>query len=291
MTNEAIQERHKLEQGEFEYFRQFLQQACGIFLGENKQYLVATRIRGILLENNLDSLTAVVDEMKRSRHSRLREKVIDAMTTNETFWFRDNYPFEYLKNTLLEQLQAQPGAGSIRIWSAACSSGQEPYSISMAVEEHRRRFGPGSPRAVQIVATDLSNTMLAQALRGEYDNLSLSRGLSAERLQAFFDQCGEDRWRLKPAVRERIDFRALNLMDPFVGLGKFDIIYCRNVLIYFSGELKRDILRRLHGALKPGGLLFLGSSEGLAGETGLFEMVHCNPGIVYREKGKVEREK
>ena len=283
MTNEVLEQRHGLDQGEFDYFRQFLQAACGIFLGENKQYLVSTRIRRILADNNLESVTALVDQMQRSRHSRLRELVIDAMTTNETFWFRDAYPFDYLKDTLLVRLQQEGAdAGAIRIWSAACSSGQEPYSISMVAEEQRRRNPAVNPRAVNIIATDLSTSSLAQARRGEYDKLSVARGLAPDRLHAFFDKCGDELWRIKPVVRNRVEFRTLNLLDPYIGLGKLDVIFCRNVLIYFSGELKRDILRRLHSALKPNGVLFLGSSEGLAGVADLFEMVHCSPGILYR---------
>ncbi len=277
------------DQKDFEIFRLFLQRACGIFLGENKQYLVSARIRRILVENELDSLAALVEKMKHARHSRLREQVIDAMTTNETFWFRDTYPYEYLKNTLLLDLQQRRGeGGGIRIWSAACSSGQEPYSISMAVEEYRRARSGSCPRPVEIVATDLSSRMLEQARRGDYDKFSVVRGLAQERLQAFFDSVvdngKEQLWRVKPQVRNRVEFRTLNLLDSYLGLGKFDIIFCRNVLIYFSADLKRDILRRLHGSLNSGGVLFLGSSEGLAGVADLFEMVHCNPGIIYRKK-------
>lgn len=271
----------QLDKGDFDHFRQFLQEACGIFLGENKQYLVTTRIRRILAEEGIESLRELVDRLRRGRHSKLRQVVIDAMTTNETFWFRDIYPYEYLKNTLLPELMQQ-GRGTLRIWSAACSSGQEPYSISMTVEEYCRQGMGKLPRPVEIVATDLSSNVLAQARSGEYDKMSVIRGLSRDRLAAFFNQLNEDAWRVKPVVSDRVDFRSLNLMDPYLGLGKFDIVFCRNVLIYFSGDLKRDILRRIHATLKPGGLLFLGSSEGLAGVSDLFEMVNCNPGIMYR---------
>jgi len=273
--------QRQLDKGDFDHFRHFLQEACGIFLGENKQYLVITRIRRILAEEGIDNLRELVEMLRRGRHSKLRQTVIDAMTTNETFWFRDTYPYEHLKNHLLPELMQQ-GRGTLRIWSAACSSGQEPYSISMTVEEYRRQGVNNLPRPVEIVATDLSSSVLAQARSGEYDRMSVIRGLSRDRLAAFFDQLNEEVWRVKPMVSDRVDFRSLNLMDPYLGLGKFDIVFCRNVLIYFSGDLKRDILRRIHAALKPGGILFLGSSEGLAGVANLFEMVNCNPGIMYR---------
>lgn len=280
-TNPAGQ----LDPQEFELFRQFLKNACGISLSENKQYLVTTRIRRILAENNLQTLSQLVDQLQRGRHSALRTQVIDAMTTNETFWFRDTYPFEYLKNTLLPVLQSERGGhGPVKIWSAACSSGQEPYSISMAVEEFKRNKMGVLARPVDIVATDLSSIMLERARSGEYDRLSVMRGLSPERLKLFFDEMGSDNWRLKPAVRDRVQFRALNLMEPYLGMGRFDIIFCRNVLIYFSPELKEDILMRMHAALKPGGILILGSSEGVANLASRFDMIHCSPGIVFQAR-------
>ncbi|HTF97644.1 MAG TPA: protein-glutamate O-methyltransferase CheR, partial [Cellvibrio sp.] len=172
--------------------------------------------------------------------------------------------------------------GPIRIWSAACSSGQEPYSISMMVEEYRRQNMGALQRPVQIVATDVSATILDQARKAEYDRLSVLRGLSDERLQRYFDKASDNVWRVKPPVRERIEFKAWNLMDSYAMLGKFDIVFCRNVLIYFNAELKRQILQKIHASLKPKGILFLGSSEGLAGAADLFEMVRCEPGILYR---------
>jgi chemotaxis protein methyltransferase CheR len=276
--------RDNLDQQEFDQFRQFLEEACGISLGDNKQYLVTNRIRRVLEENSIDSFGQLVRELKSGLNRRLKDQVIDSMTTNETFWFRDNYPYDHLKNTLLPQLMAPNNRmfGPVRIWSAACSSGQEPYSISMMVEEHKRMAMGTLPRPVQIVATDLSSTVLDQARRGEYDKLSVMRGLSAERLERYFDNPDPTLWRVKSFVKERIDFRSLNLMDSYAGLGKFDIVFCRNVLIYFSADLKRQILQKIHASLKPQGLLFLGSSEGLAGGGDLFEMVRCEPGILYK---------
>lgn len=273
-----------LEPVEFEKFRVFLKDACGISLAENKQYLVTTRIRKILVDNNIPSLSSLVDQMKSARNSNLRQQVIDAMTTNETFWFRDTYPYEYLKTSLLPEVQEQRAMGGIKIWSAACSSGQEPYSLSMTVEEYRRINMGVLPRQVDIVATDLSSAILDQAKKGEYDKMQILRGLSKERLDAFFDKLPDEMWRIKPVVKNRVQFKSLNLMDSYSVLGKFDIIFCRNVLIYFSAELKQDILTRMHKVLKPGGMLVLGSSEGLAGASDLFEMVHCTPGIMYRAK-------
>jgi len=268
------------------FFRQFLQEACGIALGDNKQYLVSNRIRRLLEEHKLSTFSELVRELKQNRNRRLKEQVIDVMTTNETLWFRDVYPFEYFRNRLLPDwmASAKTGAGPIRIWSAACSSGQEPYSLSMMVEEFRRQRMGGLPRPVQIVATDLSSIVLEQARRGEYDRLSVTRGLSQERMERYFDNPANNVWRIKPLVRERIEFKAWNLLDSYAGLGKFDAVFCRNVLIYFNADLKRRILEKIHGTLKPGGILFLGSSEGLSGASDLFDMVRCDPGIMYRAK-------
>lgn len=273
-----------LNPAEFEQFRTFLKEACGISLAENKQYLVTTRIRRILTENKIESLGALVSMMSGFRNSSLKQQVIDAMTTNETFWFRDTYPYEYLKSNLLGEIFGEKGFGSVRVWSAACSSGQEPYSISMSVEEYRRMKMGSLPRQVEIVATDLSSAILDQARKAEYDKMSVLRGLTPERLDAYFDKLPNEIWRVKPSVKDRVQFRSLNLQDSFSTLGKFDIIFCRNVLIYFAADLKEDILRRMHQTLKPGGMLVLGSSEGLAGASELFEMVHCSPGIMYRAK-------
>lgn len=273
-----------LNPADFDQFRQFLEDACGISLGDNKQYLVTNRIRRILEENNIASFGELVKSLKQGFNRKLKDQVIDSMTTNETFWFRDVYPYDHLKNVLLPQLMAGNNRmfGPVRIWSAACSSGQEPYSISMMVEEYKRQNMGNLARPVQVVATDLSSTVLEQARSGEYDKLSVMRGLTADRLGQFFDNPNPALWRVKPFVKERIEFRSLNLMDSYVGLGKFDIVFCRNVLIYFNGDLKRQILQKIHASLKPNGILFLGSSEGLAGVADLFEMVRCEPGILYR---------
>lgn len=276
--------RDNVDQLEFDQFRQFLEEACGISLGDNKQYLVTNRMRRLMDDHKITSFAELVRHLKTGVNRKLKEQVIDAMTTNETFWFRDIYPYEHLKDTLFPQLMSGNNKmfGPVRIWSAACSSGQEPYSISMMVEEYRQRSMGALARPVQIVATDLSTTILDQARKGEYDKMSVTRGLSGERLEKYFDKIEGENWKIKSTLRERIDFRALNLMDSYAGLGKFDIVFCRNVLIYFNADLKRQILQKIHASLRPQGILYLGSSEGLAGAADLFEMVRCEPGILYK---------
>jgi len=236
---------------DFEQFRTFLEKACGILLGTNKQYLVSSRLNKLMEQNGIKTLGELVQRMQSQPRSGLREQVVDAMTTNETLWFRDTYPFEVLKSRVLPELiKANPGQ-RLRIWSAACSSGQEPYSLSMTIDEFEKTNLGQLKGGVQIVATDLSPSMLINCKSGEYDSLAMGRGLSQERLQRYFDPKGPGRWVVKPAIRSRIEFRALNLLDSYASLGKFDVVFCRNVLIYFSAEVKKDILTRIHAMLKP----------------------------------------
>lgn len=285
MNKNPSTESPQIEAEEYMAFSSCLRTLCGIDLGANKQYLVATRLRRILIEAGLPSLGALTAAMMSTdRNGQLRQKVIDAMTTNETFWFRDTYPFQYLAGTLLPELSKRRSAGKIKVWSAACSSGQEPYSISMIFEEacrnqFSRHFCDGD-----ILATDVSSMVLESAKEGRYDRISLARGLSEQRRNDFFVPVNNDFWQLKPAIRNRVRFRSLNLQDSYLLLGKFDIVFCRNVLIYFSSDLKFQILKKIHASLVPGGYLFLGSSENITGLSDYFEMVNCSPGIAYRAK-------
>lgn len=269
---------------DFEQFRVFLEKTCGILLGSNKQYLVSSRLNKLMEQNNIKTLGELVQRIQSQPRGGLREQVVDAMTTNETLWFRDTYPFEVLKSRVLPELiKANPGQ-RLRIWSAASSSGQEPFSLSMAIDEFERSNLGQLKSGVQIVATDLSASMLTACKAGEYDSLAMGRGLSQERLQRYFDPKEPGRWVVKPAIRNRVEFRMLNLLDSYASLGKFDIVFCRNVLIYFSAEVKKDILTRIHATLKPGGYLFLGASEALNGLPDLYQMVQCSPGIIYKVK-------
>ncbi|WP_163834425.1 CheR family methyltransferase [Spartinivicinus ruber] len=276
----------KVALSDFDIFSQFLEKACGIVLGKNKEYLVKSRLRKILNDNKIDTLAELVKIIERNPRDNLRGKVIDAMTTNETLWFRDNYPFEVFKKTILPELCKRYPNQRLRLWSAACSSGQEPYSISMATDEFERTSLGQLKAGLQIIATDLSNKVLAECRQGEYDSLALGRGLSEERLKRYFNELQGKRWEVKPEVKKRIEFKELNLQESYASLGKFDVVFCRNVLIYFSAEFKRDILTRIHKTLKPGGYLFLGASEALNGLSDLYEMVQCRPGIMYVSKGE-----
>ncbi len=274
----ALKGHNGISQADYDEFRAYLQEVCGIVLGDNKQYLVCSRLSHLLAETGLETVSALVREAQRMG---LKDQIVDAMTTNETLWFRDTYPFTYLRDNMLPEWRDNSKT-KVRIWSAACSSGQEPYSLSISVEECKRRYG--LTPSVEIVATDVSSTMLNRARRGEYERMALGRGLSNDRLQTWFEPQQNDCWTVKPAIKSRVTFRTLNLLENYISLGKFDAIYCRNVLIYFSVELKTEILDKMYHSLKPGGYLFLGASEGLNHMADHYEMIHSNPGIIYKAK-------
>ena len=266
-----------LSNTEYQAFCDFLEKSCGIVLGDNKQYLVSSRLKSILASA---SLTGVADLMKRMEFdSRLRAKVVDAMTTNETYWFRDSHPFKALRDVIFPEL-AERKLTRPRVWSAASSTGQEPYTISMMADEFMKRRA-GQFMDVEILATDISPSVLEVARLGEYDELSVSRGLDQEARQRYFTQQNQ-RWRVNEDIRRRVRFNELNLMSSFSSLGKFQIIFCRNVLIYFSSELKCDIIDRMANALEPNGYLFLGGSESMASYSDRFETVRYPGGLVYK---------
>ena len=219
----------ELDDKEYVLFRNFLEQQCGIVLGDNKQYLVKSRLAPLMQRFGVATLSELVAKTLSPFERQLRSAVIDAMTTNETLWFRDTYPYELLKKQILPELEKT--CRSVKIWSAASSSGQEPYSISMTALEFQQTRPNAFPGGVNILGTDISNTMLEHCSRAEYDGLALARGLSPERRTRFFEDTSNGMMRVKDTVRKRVTFRHLNLLDSYTLLGKFDIIFCRNVLI------------------------------------------------------------
>ncbi|AOV16658.1 chemotaxis protein [Acidihalobacter aeolianus] len=269
----------RLGQAEYDAFRRFLSDACGIMLGDNKHYLVVSRLNRMVREANLPSISALLSRLPHDRE--LARLAVEAMTTNETSWLRDQHPFICLRDQILPEL-ARRGT-SLRMWSAACSSGQEPYSLSMMIDECQRSQAGVSLVNTQIVATDVSKQILDEARAASYDTFSMTRGLSDDMRQRYFVNKG-DRWEVIPKVKNRVSFREYNLMQSFAPLGKFDVIFCRNVLIYFSATAKEDILRRLAQALNPGGYLFLGSAETAGAASDLLELARFNPGSAYRRR-------
>ncbi|MDX1519235.1 MAG: protein-glutamate O-methyltransferase CheR, partial [Gammaproteobacteria bacterium] len=214
--------------------------------------------------------------------NKLNVRVINAMTTNETSWFRDEYPFDCLKEEIFPQL-FRSGVQAPRIWSAACSYGHEPFSLSITVEEFLEK-NPGSfPGGVEIVGTDISTQALEYAREAQYDDLNLSRGLSGERRNKYFTREGESS-HVIDRIRQRVKFFELNLLKSIYLFGKFDIVFCRNVLIYFSNENKSDILSKIETAMKPDAWLFLGASEPMMNYSDAFRMVKFPRGVAYQKK-------
>jgi chemotaxis protein methyltransferase CheR len=267
---------------DYDDFRRYLEEHSGIVLGDNKHYLVTSRLNRLMREFGIDDFNALMRRLKTERKSKLHEQIVDAMTTNETLWFRDTYPFEVMKHTILPDV-SQKRLSQLRIWSAACSSGQEAYSISITLQEYLASKPGSLPSNIQIVGTDISASVLRDANAGIYDQMSLARGMSEERRKRYFQPMG-DKWQVRPEIKSRASFRELNLLNNFSSLGKFDIVFCRNVLIYFSSQLKTDILNRIAKTLNPGGYLFLGGSESPTSYTDAFELVRTPKGVVYRVK-------
>lgn len=260
-----------LSPADYQAIQLFLSQNCGIELGDSKQYLVKSRLQPLLTKFEMSGFTDLAAALHSNAFSaqRLKSAVIDAMTTNETFWFRDERQFTELRDKVLPQVLAQKN-GSIRIWSAACSSGQEPYSISICALDALRASGKN--RALQIIGTDISEAILEEAKRACYSDAALSRGID-EAAKAKYFQKSYDGYQLNEEVTRQVRFQQFNLLKSFTALGRFDIIFCRNVLIYFSDAIKRDILTRMADSLEPGGYLFLSSTEAMPSGIGAYEMV------------------
>lgn len=266
----------------YKEFTEFLEKNSGICLGANKQYLVTSRLRSIMKEHGFSDLHHLLSAIQKDIRGQLKTSVVDAMTTNETLWFRDIHPFDILKRVIIPEHTEKNKGQPMRIWSSACSTGQEPYSISMILDEYSKvNIGRGNLQD-KIVATDISPSVLADSKAAEYAMLALGRGLDSQKIKQYFDEQETGRWKVKPHISSRVDFRMLNLKDSYASLGKFDLVFCRNVLIYFTADLKKDILTRIHATLKPGGYLMVGASEAVNGLNDKFEMVHCRPGIIYR---------
>ncbi len=268
------------DQHAYDEFCQLLSTACGIILGGNKQYLVNSRLNKLMHDNGIGSLAELVKRLQQYPESKLYVSVVDAMTTNETSWFRDYYPYDFLAKTLLPEMST--ANKELRIWSAAASSGQEPYSISIIIDEYQKNK-KGFINPAKIIATDISQTVLSDAREGVFDQMTLDRGMSQTRINRYFEPHGK-MWKMKNEIKQRITFREFNLLGDYATLGKFDVIFCRNVLIYFSTEIKKDILSRIAGVLNPRGYLILGGSESMANYSERFDVVRLKNGLVYQLK-------
>lgn len=273
---------------EFFLLRRHIEEQCGIHLGDDKSYLVENRLSNLVRECGCSSFGDFYHRIRYSHQSRaLEDAVLDAITTNETLWFRDLHPFRVLRESVLPSLSGEIAAGRrerIAIWSAACSTGQEPYSIAMTALDP----APGNAREggwehrVRITASDVSNKSLAAAREGRYSEAAIRRGLPPAYLRRYFRKV-ENQWEIDDRVREMTFFTRYNLKTaPPRTFGSFDVVFLRNVIIYFSDEFKRALFEKVAGLMSPRGVLFLGTGETISGYTDAFEVVEDAGCIYYR---------
>ena len=253
---------------DYEFLRKLLKERSGLDLSPDKQYLVESRLVPLARKAGLAGITELVQKMKAGGPDALTAEVVEAMTTNETFFFRDKTPFDHLKDTMLPALlQARSARRSLRIWCAASSTGQEPYSIAMCLK------GLGTAIAgwkIDIVATDLSQGVLEKSKAGIFSQFEVQRGLPIQMLVKHFVQVG-DMWQLNADIRSMVQHRQLNLLQDFGHLGTFDIIFCRNVLIYFDQDTKAGIFERLSRLVESDGFMVLGAAESVVGISDAFK--------------------
>ncbi len=249
---------------EFAFLRAFLKKRSGVAFGDEKLYLVEARLRPLMHLFQMQTYAQLIGALGQPGREALSQKVVEAMTVNETFFFRDSQPFQQLAEIMLPSLTAPPARPRpIRIWSAACSTGQEPYSIAMMLKEQGTKFDPFT---FDIVATDLSSDALEKARSGCYSQFDVQRGMPIKLLMKYFTQIGNE-WRVNADIRARVSFRPYNLIENPMRLGSFDIVFCRNVLIYFDMETKQQIVDSISRQIRPGGFLVVGGSESLLGVT------------------------
>jgi chemotaxis protein methyltransferase CheR len=252
---------------DYEFLRKLLKERSGLDLSADKQYLVESRLIPLARKAGLPGLPELVQKLKNGADA-LTSDVVEAMTTNETFFFRDKVPFDHLKATVMpELLQARAARRSLRIWCAASSTGQEPYSIAMCLKELGAAL---TGWRVEIIATDLSQGVLEKSRAGLFSQFEVQRGLPIQLLVRHFVQTGE-LWQLNADIRAMVQFRQLNLLQDFSHLGVFDIIFCRNVLIYFDQETKTNVFGRLSRMIESDGFLMLGAAETVVGLTEAFK--------------------
>jgi chemotaxis protein methyltransferase CheR len=246
-----------LSESEFDFVRRLVYRESSIVLGPGKEYLVEARLAPLARDAGLPGVNALIARLMQGSDRAAEDRAVDALTTNETSWFRDGAPFEVFRSTVLPEVLAnRPPNQPIRIWSAACSTGQEPYTLSMILGEQLA----GSCRNAEILATDLSDEALARARAGRYSQLEVNRGLPAAMLVKHFQREGTE-WAVSEAIRSRVSFRKFNLASPTPPSTGFDVVFLRNVLIYFDAETRRGVLRRIRAAMRPDGWLFLGAAE------------------------------
>jgi chemotaxis protein methyltransferase CheR len=279
----------EISNDEFSLFKSYLHDMCGIDVPPEKRYLFVTRLGGLLSELGCTSFSELYHRLNSGRDGSLRGRLIEAMTTNETSFFRDGHPFETLEKKVLPDLALRRRSETsftprLRIWSVGCSTGEEPYSIAMAVNEWLGSQQAFTRNQVSVVAMDISGEALAAAKRAVYPESRLRERVPDQYRESYFRQ-NRAGWMVREDIRAMVLFNELNLAEPFEHLGCFDVIFCRNVIIYFSLDLKKRIVEQFYRMLQPGGVLFMGASENLYNISSTFQTRYQEQTIYYVKEG------
>ncbi|WP_321494148.1 protein-glutamate O-methyltransferase CheR [uncultured Desulfobacter sp.] len=275
----------KVTPEEFKTFSQYILDISGIALTTGKEYLLETRLNPLLAKYQCNSYSELMKKSKLGLNKELEGEIIDAISTNETYFFRDKSPFQLLQHKILPDLidkrsKKSFGKPAIRVWSAANSTGQEIYSLAMTLIEMGVTLDKYN---IRLFGTDISDAAIAKASYGIYNKFEVARGLEPSRLNRFFLPT-EDKYKVKDELRAMVQFKKMNLMKPFIGIGKFDIVLCRNVMIYFTTEDRRKIYTNISKVMEPDGYLLIGSTESLVNDTDLFASFRYLNSVFYQFK-------
>lgn len=261
---------------DFELMRNLLKTRSGLVITPDKVYLLESRLTPLARRSGLEGLDELVAKIRREKDEKLITEVVDAMTTNESFFFRDKNPFDAMENSILPALhESRADIKRLRIWCAAASSGQEPYSIALILKENWQMWKDWQ---IEIIGTDISASILDKARRGVYSQFEVQRGLPVQMMIRYFEQKG-DLWELSQEIRSMVQYKEMNLLGSYGGIGRFDVIFCRNVLIYFDTDNKALVLDRMYDHLAPDGSVFLGAAETVLGITDRFKPVRGLRGV------------
>lgn len=271
-----------MKPNDFDLIRKILRERSGLVLGDEKAYLLESRLMPVARKHGYSGLDEMIGKVRVAPVENILVDITEAMTTNESFFFRDVKPFDLFRDNVLKDLIAsRANKRSFRIWCAAASSGQESYSLAILLKEAAAQI-PGW--RTEIVGTDISKEILDRAKQGRYSQFEVQRGLAIQLLVKYFTKEGEN-WQISQDLRDMVKFREFNLLDDFTPLGKFDVVFCRNVLIYFDQETKKTVLERIALLLPEDGVVFLGGAETVLGITDKFEPVPGQRGI-YKLTGR-----
>lgn len=257
----------KITAEEIKLVTKYIYEISGIYLDESKKYLLETRLNGVAEEQGCSTFQDLLKKAKTDVSKSIERKIIDAISTNETLFFRDTGPFQLLQHKIFPELidartpKAPQLKTNLKVWSAASSTGQELYSVAIVLQE---LLGDMSKYSIKLLGTDISDAAVSQASSGKFNKFEIERGLARDKLTKYFSMSGQT-WKINDQIRALVNFRKFNLMTPFTGLGKFDVVLCRNVAIYFTLEDRKKLFNKIADVLEPDGYLIIGSTESLTG--------------------------